>query len=36
MSQDWKQWEGQVVNGKFPLLRYLGAPSTVLYFSHRV
>src|SRR5258706_5708146 len=24
MSQDWKQWEGQVVNGKFPLLRYLG------------
>src|SRR5712672_2327836 len=24
MSQDWKQWEGQVVSGKFPLLRYLG------------
>src|SRR5258705_9940743 len=24
MSQNWKQWEGQVVNGKFPLLRYLG------------
>jgi TonB family protein len=24
MSQDWKQWESQVVNGKFPLLRYLG------------
>jgi TonB family protein len=24
MSHDWKQWEGQVVNGKFPLLRYLG------------
>src|SRR5882757_8146001 len=24
MSQNWKQWEGQVVSGKFPLLRYLG------------
>jgi TonB family protein len=24
MSHAWKQWEGQVVNGKFPLLRYLG------------
>jgi TonB family protein len=24
MSDTWKQWEGQVVNGKFPLLRYLG------------
>ncbi len=24
MSQDWKQWEDQVVNGKFPLLRHLG------------
>ena len=25
MSEAWKKWEGQVVDGKFPLLRYLGA-----------
>lgn len=25
MSELWKRWEGQVVNGEFPLLRYLGA-----------
>ena len=24
MSESWKQWEGQVVEGKFPLQRYLG------------
>jgi TonB family protein len=24
MSDSWKRWEGQVVNGKFPLLQYLG------------
>jgi TonB family protein len=24
MPDTWKQWEGQVVDGKFPLLRYLG------------
>ncbi len=24
MSRDWKQWEGQVVNGSFPLRQYLG------------
>jgi len=24
MSDGWKQWEGQVVNGKFPLGRFLG------------
>lgn len=24
MPDTWKQWEGQIVNGKFPLLRYLG------------
>jgi TonB family protein len=24
MSDTWKQWEGQTINGKFPLLRYLG------------
>jgi serine/threonine-protein kinase len=24
MSNTWKQWEGQTVNGKFPLLRLLG------------
>jgi hypothetical protein len=24
MSEKWKQWEGQIVNGEFPLSRYLG------------
>jgi TonB family protein len=24
MSETWKRWEGQVVNGEFPLVRYLG------------
>ena len=24
MTRDWKQWEGQVVNGNFPLRQYLG------------
>jgi len=24
MSDTWKQWEGQIVNGEFPLLQYLG------------
>jgi serine/threonine-protein kinase Stk1 len=24
MSRDWRQWEGQVVNGTFPLRQYLG------------
>jgi TonB family protein len=24
MSDTWKQWEGQIVNGEFPLVRYLG------------
>jgi TonB family protein len=24
MNDSWKQWEGQVVNGKFPLQRFLG------------
>jgi TonB family protein len=24
MPEAWKQWEGQVVNGEFPLLQYLG------------
>ena len=24
MSETWKQWEGQLVDGKFPLVRYLG------------
>ena len=24
MTEAWKQWEGQTVNGKFPLLQYLG------------
>ena len=25
MSLDWKHWEGNIVDGKFPLQRYLGA-----------
>jgi len=24
MSDVWKQWEDQIVNGEFPLLQYLG------------
>ncbi len=24
MSETWKRWEGQVIDGRFPLLRYLG------------
>src|ERR1700690_3850904 len=24
MAETWKQWEGQVVNGEFPLRQYLG------------
>src|ERR1022692_4775562 len=24
MAEAWKQWEGQVVNGEFPLRQYLG------------
>jgi len=24
MSNTWKEWEGQILDGKFPLLRYLG------------
>src|SRR5262249_49850331 len=24
MSETWKRWEGQTVNGEFPLLRYAG------------
>src|ERR1700688_3092854 len=24
MTRDWKQWEGQIVNGTFPLRQYLG------------
>ena len=24
MTRDWKQWEGQIVNGTFPLRQYVG------------
>ncbi|HEV2522502.1 MAG TPA: TonB family protein [Candidatus Acidoferrales bacterium] len=24
MSDTWKQWEGQILNGQFPLIRYIG------------
>src|ERR1700690_709970 len=27
LAKDWKQWEGRVVNGEFPLHRYLGGSS---------
>src|SRR5215469_8373007 len=36
MSDMWKQWEGHVVNGKFPLLRYLGgSESSAVFLTER-
>ena len=32
MSDTWKRWEGQIVNGKFPLLRYLGGSERCAVF----
>ena len=32
MSDLWKQWEGQLVDGKFPLLRYLGGSENCAVF----
>jgi eukaryotic-like serine/threonine-protein kinase len=32
MSNTWIQWEGQIVNGKFQLLRYLGGSETGAVF----
>src|SRR6202035_262581 len=28
----WKQWEGQIVNGEFPLLRFLGGSEPCAVF----
>jgi TonB family protein len=33
MSESWKQWEGQVVEAKFPLRRYLGGSEHSAVFS---
>ncbi len=32
MSDKWKEWEGQIVNGQFPLLRYLGGSERYAVF----
>jgi len=37
MSETWKQWEGQVVNGALPLLRYLGGSDhSAVFLTERV
>ncbi|MFY9560073.1 MAG: TonB family protein [Terriglobales bacterium] len=37
MSETWKRWEGQVVNGALPLLRYLGgAQQSAVFLTERV
>jgi TonB family protein len=36
MPNTWKQWEGQIVDWKFPLLRYLGeSPRAGVYLTER-
>jgi len=36
MSRDWKQWEGRVVNGSFPLRQYLGGSDrSVVFLTER-
>jgi TonB family protein len=36
MSRDWKQWEGQMVNGSFPLRQYLGGSDhSAVYLTER-
>jgi TonB family protein len=36
MSRDWKQWEGQTVNGTFPLRQYLGGSErTAVFLTER-
>jgi hypothetical protein len=32
MSDTWKQWEGQIIDEKFPLLRYLGGSEPCAVF----
>jgi TonB family protein len=37
MSEAWKRWEGQVVNGALPLLRYLGGSDhSAVFLTERV
>ena len=36
MSETWKRWEGQSVNGEFPLLRYLGGSRHSAVFLTRL
>lgn len=36
MSNHWKQWEGQIVDGRFPLLRYLGGSEQSAVFATQV
>lgn len=38
MNDSWKRWEGQLINGKFPLLRFLGGSehSSVFLVDKRV
>jgi serine/threonine-protein kinase len=36
MNQTWKQWQGQVVNGRFPLQKYLGgSDSSIVFLTER-
>jgi serine/threonine protein kinase len=36
MNQTWKQWQGQVVNGTFPLQKYLGgSDSSIVFLTER-
>jgi TonB family protein len=36
MSDTWKRWEGQIVDGKFPLIRYLGGSErTAVFLTER-
>ena len=35
-AQDWSEWEGQIIDGKFPLLRYLGcADRNAVFLTER-
>jgi len=36
MNQTWRQWQGQVVNGRFPLQKYLGgSDSSIVFLTER-
>ena len=37
MPNTWKQWEGQILNDKFPLLRYIGgSESSGVFLTERL